>query len=77
MRSPKFSTRRGARARARGDDAPSREEIFRSLDRQGIPMTEDALAKALHSAPEHLQALRERLARMERLSPLARARRCK
>jgi ribonuclease R len=82
MRSPKFSTRRGARARARdheararGDDAPSREEIFRSLDSQGIPVTEDALAKALHTAPEHLQALRERLSRMERDGEIIRNRR--
>jgi ribonuclease R len=76
MRSPKFSTRRAARARVRGgDDAPSREEIFRSLDRQGIPVTEDALAKALHTAPEHLQALHERLARMERDGEIIRNRR--
>jgi len=75
MRSPKFSTRRGARARARGGDAPSREEIFQSLDRQGIPVTEDALAKALHTAPEHLQALHERLARMERDGEIIRNRR--
>jgi ribonuclease R len=66
MRSPKFSTRRAARARAHGGDAPSREDIFRVLDREGVPVTAEALAQALHVAPEHLQALTERLARMER-----------
>ncbi len=58
MRSPKFSTRRAARARARGGDAPvRREDIFRVLIEQGVPVTEEALAQALHVAPEHLQAL--------------------
>ena len=77
MRSPKFSTRRGARAGARPRDgeAPSREEIIRALDRQGIPVMEDALAKALHVAPTAQQALRERLARMERDGEIIRNRR--
>ena len=76
MRSPKFSTRRAARARARTtDEIPSREDILRVLDRQGVPVTEDALARALHAAPEHLQALHDRLARMERDGEIIRNRR--
>jgi ribonuclease R len=75
MRSPKFSTRRAARAQSRGNDAPSREEILRALDREGVPVTEDALEKALRAAPEHLQALRERLSRMERDGEILRNRR--
>ena len=75
MRSSKFSTRRAARARARRDDVPAREDILRVLDRQGVPVDEDALARALRVAPEHEQGLRERLARMERDGEVIRNRR--
>ena len=76
VRSPKFSTRRAARARA-GDDAgvPSREDIIRALNGHGVPVVEDALAQLLQVTPQHMHKFLERLARMERDGEIIRNRR--
>ena len=78
IRNPKFSTRRTARARARARDdtgGASREEIIRALNGQGVPVTEDVLARLLEIAPQHMPEFHERLTRMERDGEIIRNRR--
>ena len=75
MRSPKFATRRRARAAVRGGGAPSREEIIRALGARGVPVTADEIARTLRVAPAEIETFHARIERMERDGELLRNRR--
>ena len=66
MKSPKFSTRRAARSR--GDDrsaVPTREQIIKVLNEQGVPVTDEVLEKLLRIRPHQRDAFHAQVAAME------------
>jgi ribonuclease R len=75
IRNPKFSTRKAARARAAGERFPGRQDVVNALNEQGVPVTEETLARVLHVRPKERQALQQSLAEMERSGDVIRNRR--
>jgi ribonuclease R len=72
LRTPR---RRGGERAGASAQAPAREAILQALERRGVPVLEEELARLLGVAPRAREALAARLRRMERDGEIIRNRR--